>query len=128
MHLFGYKRAATAAAAAAATAAGLLLGLAPAQASATTGPVVMGTADSRCTTAGSLCVFETEWFTGRTALYRDVGTTCVTAPFGILANINMTDRPVTFYKNADCTGSSTTEPAGNLHSWKSLGPMFSFRA
>jgi hypothetical protein len=52
----------------------------------------------------------------------------VSAPFGILADINMTDRPVTFYKNADCMGFSATEPAGNLHSWKSLGPMYSFRA
>ncbi|MFF7680935.1 hypothetical protein [Actinacidiphila glaucinigra] len=125
MHGFGCQRAA---AAAAATAAGLPLGPAPTSASATSGPIAVGTGDSRCTAAGSLCVFETEWFTGRTALYQDVDTECVTAPFGILANINMTDRPVTFYKNADCTGFSTTEPAGNLHSWKSLGPMYSFRA
>ncbi|MEU1619234.1 hypothetical protein ABZ479_18305 [Streptomyces sp. NPDC005722] len=125
MHRFGYRRAAAAVAAAA---AGILLATAPAPASATTGPVAAGAGDSGCATAGSLCVYETEWFTGRSALYREVDAGCVTAPFGILANINMTDRAVTFYKNTDCTGPSTTEPAGNLHSWKSLGPMFSFRA
>ncbi|MFI2301533.1 hypothetical protein ACH5AL_22185 [Actinacidiphila glaucinigra] len=113
MHGFGCQRAAAVAAGAAgATAAGLLLGPAPTSASATSSPIAVGTGDSRCTTAGSLCVVETEWFTGRTALYQDVDTECVTAPFGILANINMTDRPVTFHKDADCTGFSTTEPAG----------------
>ncbi|MYX33311.1 MULTISPECIES: hypothetical protein [unclassified Streptomyces] len=105
MHGLGCQRAA-------AIAAGLLPGPAPTSASAASGPIAVDTGDSRCTTAGSLCVFETEWFTGHTALYQDVDTECVTAPFGILANINMTDRPVTFRKNADCTGFSTTEPAG----------------
>jgi len=74
-----------------------------------------------------LCVFETEWFTGRATLYEGVGTECVTAPFGILANINTTDKPVTFYKHVNCTGASIATSAGNPHSWKSHGPMYSFR-
>ncbi|WP_399895786.1 hypothetical protein ACGH7X_40100 [Streptomyces sp. BBFR51] len=123
MHKLGRKRAAVAVVS---TAAALLLGAAPAMASTTSGPVIVDNRDPRCATAGNLCVFETEWFTGRAALYEGVDTGCVTAPFGVLANINMTDKPVTFYKNADCTGASVTEPAGNLHSWESRGPMFSF--
>ncbi|MGW7571654.1 hypothetical protein ACWGJV_35975 [Streptomyces tendae] len=123
MHKSGSKRVAVAVVS---TAAALLLGAAPAMATATSGPVLVDNRDPRCATAGNLCVFETEWFTGRAALYEGVGTGCVTAPFGVLADINMTDKPVTFYKNTDCTGSSVTEPAGNLHSWKSRGPMFSF--
>ncbi|MFJ6073993.1 hypothetical protein ACIQFU_24665 [Streptomyces sp. NPDC093065] len=124
MHRSGPRRAALAVAS---TAAALLLGAAPATASAASGPVLVDDWDPGCTTTGNLCVFETEWFTGRAALYEGVDSGCVTAPFGILANINMTDRPVTFYKNADCTGASVTEPAGNFHSWKSRGPMLSFR-
>ncbi|MFE7752334.1 peptidase inhibitor family I36 protein [Streptomyces sp. NPDC057428] len=125
MHRFGRKRAAVAVASAAAA---MFLGAAPAMASAASGPVLVDDRDPRCATAGHMCVFGTEWFTGPAALYEGVDAGCVTAPFGILAVINMTDKPVTFYKNADCTGGSVTEPAGSLHSWKSLGPMLSFRS
>lgn len=124
MHRSRFTRAAVAVAA---PAAALLLGTAPALASTTSGPVFVDNRDSRCSTPGNLCVFETEWFTGRAALYQDVPSECVVAPFGVLADINMTDRPVTFYKNANCTGTSVTEPPSNFHSWKSLGPMYSFR-
>lgn len=123
MHMFKLTSAAVAA-----TAAALILGAAPAGASTTSGPVLVDNRDVRCTTVGNLCVFETEWFTGRAALYEDFGPGCVTAPFGVLATVNMTDEPVTFYRDADCTGASVTEPAGDLHSWKSLGPMRSFRS
>ncbi|MFH8224713.1 hypothetical protein ACH4C2_36975 [Streptomyces sp. NPDC018057] len=77
--------------------------------------------------SGNVCLFETEWFDGRVALYQDVDSECVTTPFGVLADTNMTDGPVAYYRTADCTGSALTEPAGDFHSWLSYGPAHSFR-
>nr|BFD88064.1 hypothetical protein StreXyl84_74650 [Streptomyces sp. Xyl84] len=114
----------------ASAAAAALLGLAPGTASATSGPIFLDKPDDRCATVGSgnVCVFETQWFAGQMALYQDVDSECVTTPFGVLADFNMTNRPVTFYKNADCTGASITESAGDFHSWLTFGPTHSFRA
>ncbi|MEW2294764.1 hypothetical protein ABZ719_19005 [Streptomyces sp. NPDC006743] len=114
----------------ASAAAAALLGLAPGTASATSGPTFLDKADDRCVAVGSgnVCVFETEWFTGRAALYQNVDSQCVTTPFGVLADFNMTNGPVTYYKNADCTGASLTEPTSDFSSWLTFGPVHSFRA
>ncbi|MEU5088388.1 hypothetical protein [Streptomyces sp. NPDC021356] len=113
----------------ASAAAAVLLGLTPGTASATSGPTFLDKADERCVTVGSgnVCVFETQWFDGRVALYQDVDAQCVTTPFGVLADFDMTDGPVTYYKNTDCSGASVTEPAGDFHSWLTFGPAHSFR-
>ena len=109
------------------TAAATLLSVAPGTASATSDATLLDSLDPRCTTTGYVCVFETAQFTGKVALYQDVDTECVTAPFGILADINMTDKPVAYYKNADCTGASITEAPTGFHSWETFGPTYSFR-
>ncbi|MFF2012681.1 hypothetical protein ACFVWY_26895 [Streptomyces sp. NPDC058195] len=125
MHIHGLKRAAAGAAALAA--ALLLAGAAPGPASAATGPAT-GTDPSQCAVAGSICVWEGA-LTGQWALYEDIGDACVTAPFGVLSTVNMTDRRVEFYRSGDCTGASAhSEPSLGLHSWKSVGPLYSFRA
>ncbi|MFF9347240.1 hypothetical protein [Streptomyces sp. NPDC014734] len=123
MHIRGLKRAS---AGVAAMSAALLIGVMPGTASASSGPV-SGADPSQCSAAGNVCVWEGA-FTGRWALYEGVGTECVTAPFGVLATLNMTDRRVDFYQNADCTGTPAhSEPSLGLHSWKSRGAMYSFR-
>ncbi|MGW3465618.1 hypothetical protein ACWDE9_41440 [Streptomyces olivaceoviridis] len=114
----------------ASAAAAALLGLAPGTASATSGPTFLDKLDERCVTVSgdNVCVFETQYFTGgKIALYQDVDSQCVTTPFGVLADFNMTDRTVTYYKNADCTGDSLSEPPGDFHSWLTFGPVHSFR-
>ncbi|WP_037855315.1 hypothetical protein [Streptomyces sp. NRRL S-340] len=114
----------------ASAAAAALLGLAPGTASATSGPTILDRADDRCATVGSgnVCLYDNQWFSGKVALYQDVDSQCVTTPFGVLADYNMTNGPVSYYKNADCTGDSVTEPAGDFHSWLTFGPTHSFRA
>ncbi|MBQ0890196.1 hypothetical protein KBZ94_35650 [Streptomyces sp. RM72] len=96
-------------------------------ASATSGPTFVENWDARCLTSGNVCVHDSAYFNGRTALYEDVDTECVTVPFGVLAAINMTDGPVRFYATTDCTGRSYVEPAENFHSWLDAGPRYSFR-
>lgn len=114
----------------ASAAAAALLGLAPGLASATSGPILLDKLDDRCATVGSgnVCVLETQYFTGRAALYQDVDSECVTTPFGVLSNFNMTNGVVTYYKNTDCTGASLSESPGDFHSWQTFGPIHSFRA
>jgi hypothetical protein len=110
--------------------AALLLGVAPGPAAATTGPILVTTSDSGCTTDGNLCLFESAQFTGgRVALYGDVDSECVTTPFGVLADLNLTQNSIGYYPNGDCSGTpALVMPAGDLHSWQSYGPMYSFRA
>ncbi|MEV8454991.1 hypothetical protein AB0467_07800 [Streptomyces sp. NPDC052095] len=122
MRVQGLKRAA----AGVAVLSAVLLAGASGSASAAPGPAA-GADVSQCTAAGSLCVWEGA-FTGRWALYEDPGTVCVTAPFGVLATLNMTDRRVEFYRTADCTGTPAhSEPSLGLHSWTSVGALYSFR-
>ncbi|MFE7616411.1 hypothetical protein [Streptomyces sp. NPDC057496] len=123
MHIPGLKRAAVGVAT---MSAALLIGVVPGTASAASGPV-SGADPSQCGVAGNVCVWEGA-FTDRWALYEDLGTECVTAPFGMLATVNMTDRRVDFYPNGDCTGTPAhSEPSLGLHSWKSVGSLYSFR-
>ncbi|MFE6099399.1 peptidase inhibitor family I36 protein [Streptomyces laurentii] len=78
---------------------------------------------------GKLCVWEGA-FTGQRAEFTDLdslGTDCVTVPFGVQADLNMTDRTLHFYDTTDCTGSVWTIPPRDLHSWTSYGPKYSFR-
>ncbi|MFE7465869.1 hypothetical protein ACFU6R_17430 [Streptomyces sp. NPDC057499] len=124
MRIQGLKRAA---AGVAVMSAALLAGVVPGTASASSGPAT-GADPSQCAVAGNICVWEGA-LTGRWALYEDIGTACVTAPFGVLATVNMTDRRVEFYRDGDCTGTSAhSEPSLGLHSWKSVGALYSFRA
>ncbi|MFJ9681877.1 hypothetical protein ACIRP2_28060 [Streptomyces sp. NPDC101194] len=123
MHILGLKRAA---AGVAAMSAALLIGVLPGPASASSAPAPGGDS-SQCSVAGNVCVWEGA-FTDRWALYEDIGTECVTAPFGVLATLNMTDRRVDFYRSDDCAGAPAhSEPPLGLHSWKSLGALYSFR-
>ncbi|WP_328914448.1 MULTISPECIES: hypothetical protein [unclassified Streptomyces] len=126
MRKLGFKRSAIGVAT---MSAALLLGVAPGSATATSGPIVVSTGDSRCTTSGTLCVFESEQFTnGRAAIYQDVDSECVTTPFGVLADLNLSDKSIAYFRSADCGGTAALiMPVGDLHSWKSYGPMYSFR-
>ncbi len=107
--------------------AAVTLALSASPASATSGPTFVDNWDARCLTQGNVCVHDSAYFDGRTALYEGVDTECVTAPFGVLAAVNMTGKPVNFYATADCTGRSYAEPAENFHSWLSAGAQYSFR-
>ncbi|WP_085564563.1 hypothetical protein [Streptomyces murinus] len=120
MRIRGVSRAATGVAMASAA---LLLGAMPGPASAATG----SPASAGCGDTGTLCVWEGA-FSGRTAVYTEPGDACVALPFGALADLNMTDRSVTFYSGADCTGPALVAPSLDLHSWTSYGAMYSFRA
>ncbi|MEW2624514.1 hypothetical protein [Streptomyces sp. NPDC048106] len=120
MRIRGVSRTATGIAVASAA---LLLGSAAGPASAATG----STASADCGDTGTLCVWEGA-FTGRTAVYSDLGGDCVTLPFGVLADLNMTDKSVSFYPSGDCTGSALVAPSLDLHSWTSHGAVYSFRA
>lgn len=119
MRVRGVSRAAAGTAVAAAA---LLLGMMPGSALASG-----SSASANCGDTGTLCVWEGA-FSGRTAVYADPGTDCVTLPFGALADLNNTDTSIAFYPGADCTGSALVVPPKDLHSWVTYGPMHSFRA
>ncbi|MQY14487.1 hypothetical protein SRB5_46540 [Streptomyces sp. RB5] len=90
-------------------------------------PASAATTAAGCGDPGALCVWEGA-FSGRTAVFTDLGDECVTLPFGVLADLNYTDRSVSFYPSTDCTGTALVAPSLDLHSWVSHGAMHSFRA
>lgn len=57
-------------------------------------------------------------FTGPTLEYSpaQVGTSCVTLPFSVQADLNYSYRDVVVYDGTGCTGRTLTIPAGDLHS------------
>ncbi|MGW2778021.1 hypothetical protein ACWC4C_36920 [Streptomyces olivaceoviridis] len=68
-------------------------------------------------------------FTGPTVEYApsQVGTSCVTLPFSVHADLNNTDRTVLLYDGTGCTGSTLTLPASDLHSFSGFtGRSFRF--
>lgn len=111
---------------------GVLLGGVSGTASAAPGPSAPGVSVevdvSECGAVGSLCVWEGA-FTGRWVLYEGLNGGCVNVPFGVLADMNMTDRRVEFFRGADCSGTPVhSEPSLGFHSWVSKGALYSFRA
>lgn len=108
----------------AAASAAMLLGAMSGTASA----APESTAAANCGDSGTLCLWEGA-FTGQTVVYANPGTDCVTLPFGVLADLNNTDKSITYYKSTDCSGSAAlVMPPLDLHSWTSYGAMYSFRA
>ncbi|MET8767336.1 hypothetical protein [Streptomyces sp. NPDC004658] len=58
-------------------------------------------------------------FTGPTLEYSpsQVGTSCVTLPFTVQADLNYSYRTVLVYDGTGCTGAALTLPAGDVHSF-----------
>ncbi|MFF4692506.1 hypothetical protein [Streptomyces sp. NPDC001307] len=68
-------------------------------------------------------------FTGPALEYSpsQIGTSCVTLPFPVQADLNYSYRTVLVYDGAGCTGSALTLPAGDLHSFGGFaGKSFRF--
>src|ERR1700754_3232315 len=108
-----------AAAGVAAASTALLMGTLSGTASAATPSDNYGTCGQ---VLGQLCVWQ-DGFSGQRAEYTvsNLGTSCVTLPFGAQADLNFTSNDIYFYANSDCTGSSLYAPSLDYHSWTTFG-------